>query len=255
MVRLRHSGIERNNSDKVDRVNDDIMINILRKTPLLEILDLSGNRDAEFRGNDSCPTFDVLVSDATIHYAAQRCPRLFAVDLRGAPRVSNAGIDKLAILLQESLEIVCLGSGSDDTGVYKVNDSAIKSLSDHCDMLRHLDLSCCRNYELETVVTIAENLPYLEHLDIVSVEMGTDGSYPRWGGCDLRCVPRSPPNRLPPSMDRQFSRYFVGAAGAIAALENRRPNLKFSFGNEFKLTDCYHTHDCINDASPDSETT
>ena len=172
--------------------------------------------------------------------------------------MSNAGIDKLAILLQESLEIVCLGSGSDDTGVYKVNDSAIKSLSDHCDMLRHLDLSCCRNYELETVVTIAENLPYLEHLDIVSVEMGTDGSYPRWWRhvaaiCDA--CPDLHRIRLPPSMDRQFSRYFVGAAEAIAALENRRPNLKFSFGNEFKLTDCYHTHDCINDASPDSETT
>ena len=223
-------GIRELNIIESDQLNDSILMQIATQMPLLETFDLSGNFDAEKRSRH----FKADVGDAGIHALAQRCSNLWALDLRGCRYLSNAGIDKVAILLGDNLECIHLGDGRGGNAFTVVTDAAMASIGDNCQIVRHVDISACTEITADGILDFAQGCTYIEHLNVSSC------SSLSWSNINtiMGFCPELHRLVIPRHLECVVN-------GARRELVKMHPNLKCAVS--FDDDDCYHSHECVAD--------
>ncbi|KAG8922716.1 SCF ubiquitin ligase complex subunit, partial [Tulasnella sp. 417] len=137
-------------------VKDETLERVLRSTPNLVALDITGVVEA---------------SDKAIIAAADTAPRLQGVNLGGCKKITDAGVSALATQCNHLRRIKL-------SGVENITDVPVKLLAKHCPMLLELDLHNCPLVTDEAIREVWARSTYLREFRLSNVVTLTEKAFP-----------------------------------------------------------------------------
>lgn len=127
-----------------DTVNDGIIVDVLRRSPRLLSLDLSGL---------------LHLTNLVLFVIAENCQNLKKISLAGCRWVSTDGIIRLSLCCT-SLEYI------DISGCWEITDYCVTSLASFCNNLKFISVSGCYGITDNGLRAISRSCPFLMHLGV-----------------------------------------------------------------------------------------